>query len=338
MSEKNWREFSAAETADFEQPVLISSAFQKLIEEAEPEDSKALRLQVEPSACEKTVCSYETADPLGEKKYCITPYLVHQYENRVLLITTGKCLSYCRYCFRRGLTARSQSYIGDGELKAVTDYIKSKPQVTEILVSGGDPLSGGFKKLERVLKKLRAVKDDLLIRLCTRAPIFAPELFTEELLHLLKKTKPLWLIPHINHPAELGKEQTNALNACIEAGIPIQSQTVLLKGVNDNEKTLIKLFHKLTCMGIKPGYLFQLDPAAGTSHFRVPLKEALDLWERTEPKLSGLSRPQFAADLPGGGGKFPLSALIYSKKIIEQKEDSSFSALGADGVIHKYTY
>lgn len=338
MSEKNWREFSAAETADFEQPVLISSAFQKLIEEAEPEDSKALRLQVEPSACEKTVCSYETADPLGEQKYCITPYLVHQYENRVLLITTGKCLSYCRYCFRRGLTARSQSYIGDGELKEVTGYIKSKPQVTEILVSGGDPLSGGFKKLEKVLDGLRTIKEDLLIRLCTKAPIFAPELFTEELLHLLKKAKPLWLIPHINHPAELGKEQTNALNACIEAGIPIQSQTVLLKGVNDNEKTLIKLFHKLTCMGIKPGYLFQLDPAAGTSHFRVPLEEALELWERVEPKLSGLSRPQFAADLPGGGGKFPLSALIYSKKIIEQKEDSSFSALGADGVIHKYTY
>ena len=338
MSEKNWREFSAAETADFEQPVLISSAFQKLIQEAEPEDSKALRLQVEPSVCEKTFCPYETADPLGEQKYCISPYLVHQYENRVLLITTGKCLSYCRYCFRRGLTARSQDFIGEEELKTVIGYIKENPSITEILVSGGDPLSGSFKKLETVLKKLRAVKDDLLIRLCTRAPIFVPELFTEELLNLLKKTKPLWLIPHINHPAELGKEQKRALNACIEAGIPIQSQTVLLKGVNDNEKTLIKLFHKLTCMGIKPGYLFQLDPAAGTSHFRVPLKEALDLWERVEQKLSGLSRPQFAADLPGGGGKFSLSALIYSKKIIEQKENSSFSAIGVDGIIHKYTY
>ena len=338
MSEKNWREFSAAETADFEQPVLISSAFQKLIEEAEPEDSKALRLQVEPSAGEKIVFSYETSDPLGEKKYCITHYLVHQYENRVLLITTGKCLSYCRYCFRRGLTARSQDFIGEEELKTVIGYIKKNPSITEILVSGGDPLSGGFKKLETVLKKLRAVKDDLLIRLCTRAPIFAPELFTEELLNLLKKTKPLWLIPHINHPAELGKEQKNALNACIEAGIPIQSQTVLLKGVNDDENTLIKLFHSLACMGIKPGYLFQLDPAAGTSHFRVPLKEALELWESVEQKLSGLSRPQFAADLPGGGGKFPLSALIYSKKIIEQKKDSSFTALGVDDVIHKYTY
>ena len=140
MSEKNWREFSAAETADFEQPVLISSAFQKLIEESEPEDSKALRLQVEPSACEKTACSYETADPLGEKKYCISPYLVHQYENRVLLITTGKCLSYCRYCFRRGLTARSQDFIGEEELKTVIGYIKKNPSITEILVSGGDPL------------------------------------------------------------------------------------------------------------------------------------------------------------------------------------------------------
>ncbi|UTY32627.1 KamA family radical SAM protein [Treponema putidum] len=338
MDEKNWREFSAKETADFKQPVLISSAFQKLIEEAEPEDSKALRLQVEPSADEKTVFSYETSDPLGEKKYCITHYLVHQYENRVLLITTGKCLSYCRYCFRRGLIARSQDFISDKELKTVIDYIEKNPCITEILVSGGDPLSGGFEKLKNVLENLRAIKDDLLIRLCTRAPIFAPELFTKELLHLLKKTKPLWLIPHINHPAELGKEQRRALKACIEAGIPIQSQTVLLKGVNDDENTLIKLFHSLACMGIKPGYLFQLDPAAGTSHFRVPLKKALKLWEKVEPKLSGLSRPQFAADLPEGGGKFSLSALIYSKKIIEQKEDSSFRALGMDGIIHKYTY
>ncbi|UTC75079.1 KamA family radical SAM protein [Treponema sp. OMZ 792] len=338
MREKNWREFSAAETADFEQPVLISSAFQKLIEEAEPQDARALRLQVEPSVHEKTACPYETSDPLGEQKYCISPYLVHQYENRVLLITTGTCLSYCRYCFRRGLTARSQNYIGAEELKEVTGYIKKNPQVTEVLVSGGDPLSGGFEKLERVLRELRSIKNDLLIRLCTRAPIFAPELFTGKLLRLLKQVSPLWLIPHINHPAELGKEQKRALKTCIEAGIPIQSQTVLLKGVNDNEKTLVNLFHGLACMGIKPGYLFQLDPAAGTSHFRVPLGEALELWEKAEAKLSGLSRPQFAVDLPEGGGKFPLSALLYSKKIIEQKAGTGFKAVGIDGVIHKYTY
>ncbi|UTC66985.1 MULTISPECIES: KamA family radical SAM protein [unclassified Treponema] len=338
MREKNWREFSAAETADFEQPVLISSAFQKLIEEAEPEDAQALRRQVEPSVHEKTACPYETSDPLGEQKYCIRPYLVHQYENRVLLITTGKCLSYCRYCFRRGLTARSQNYIGVEELKEVTAYIENNPQVTEILVSGGDPLSGGFEKLKTVLKSLRAIKNDLLIRLCTRAPIFAPELFTEGLLQLLKEVRPLWLIPHINHPAELGKEQKKALKTCIDSGIPVQSQTVLLKGINDDEKTMVKLFHSLACMGIKPGYLFQLDPAAGTSHFRVPLKEALTLWEKTAPRLSGLSRPQFAADLPEGGGKFPLSALIYSKRIMEQKEGGAFSALGVDNVIHKYTY
>ena len=133
-----------------------------------------------------------------------------------------------------------------------------------------------------------------MIRLCTRAPVFAPELFTEELLNLLKKTKPLWLIPHINHPAELGKEQTNALNACIEAGIPIQSQTVLLKGVNDNEKTLIKLFHKLTCMGIKPGYLFQGDLAPGTAHFRVPIDEGIKLYENLRYELSGLSLPVYS--------------------------------------------
>lgn len=345
MIEKNWRECSAKQTAECGLPVLISPAFKKLIEEAEAEstlnparlkDADALRLQVEFSEKEKNSAPYESADPLGEKNYCVTPYLVHQYENRVLLLTTGKCFSYCRYCFRRGFTARNHGFITGNETDAVCRYIRENPHVTEILVSGGDPLTGGFANVEALLCALRAVKQNLIIRLCTRAPIFAPELFTPQVLKLLQKSRPLWLILHINHPAELGVEQKRALTACIDSGIPIQSQTVLLKGVNDDEETLVVLFHTLTCMGIKPGYLFQLDAAAGTSHFRVPLKDALNLWKLLEKRLSGLSRPQFAADLPGGGGKFPLSALVTAEKIIEKENASSFSAVGIDGLTHKY--
>lgn len=345
MNKKNWRKCSANQIAELKLPVLISPAFKKLIEKTEyrktPENLKAalaLRRQVEFSEQEKYTEFYETADPLGEQKYCITPYLVHQYENRVLLLVTGKCLSYCRYCFRRGFTARSKGCITKKELDTVCGYISQNPKITEILVSGGDPLTCTFDKLQTVLTSLRNIRKNLIIRLCTRAPIFAPELFTDSLIDMLRKCRPIWLIPHINHPAELAEEQISALSACIEAGIPIQSQTVLLRGINDDSEILIKLFHTLTCIGIKPGYLFQLDAAAGTSQFRVPLNNALNLWKTIEGKLSGLSRPQFAVDLPDGGGKFPLSAIASYEKITEKFQNGSFSAIGVDGLIHKYTY
>lgn len=346
MNEKNWRNLSAQQTIDAEQPVLISPAFNALIKQAETEAKKnpeyrkyaeALRRQVEFSEAETYIADYETADPLGEQKYCVTPYLVHQYENRVLLLTTGKCLAYCRYCFRRGFTARRKGCIAPEELQTVCSYISAQPQITEVLVSGGDPLSCEFDTLKTILTALRNLRQNLIIRLCTRSPIFAPELFTPPLTALLRSCRPLWLIPHINHPAELGTAQKAALTSCIEAGIPVQSQTVLLRGINDSIETLVALFHTLTCLGIKPGYLFQLDAAAGTSHFRVPLKNALDLWKILEKKLSGLSCPQFAADLPGGGGKFSLSALISSEKIVEKYDNCTFSAIGTDNCIHKYT-
>ncbi len=336
IANNNWRKAKSCDHSKYAQPILISPAFRKLIETATGEDKESLRKQVEFSSSEKKVGNYETADPLGEQKYCITPYLVHQYDNRVLLLSTGKCLAYCRYCFRRGFTARQESYINDEELNKVCAYISDNPEIEEILVSGGDPMSGGFKNLKRVLTALRKNSEKLIIRLCSRSPIFAPELFTEEVLALLEDCKPLWLIPHINHSAELGEAQRKAFSDCQRHGIAIQSQTVLLKGVNDKPETLIKLFNELTRLGIKPGYLFQLDLAAGTAHFRVPLKEAMQIWKVLERKLSGLSRPHFAVDLPNGGGKFQLSALSLSDKIIEKKADGSFSAIGCDGQLYEY--
>ncbi len=332
----DWRNLTTTEQSEYEQPIFISPAFKKLINQASKEDAKALRRQVEFSPLEKNISQQEIADPLGEHKYCVRPYLVHQYENRVLLLTTPKCLSYCRYCFRRGFTARQGNFINDREIKVVCKYIKENPQIKEILVSGGDPLSGGIKNLKNLLQALRNSSSKLIIRLCTRSPIFAPELFTAELLAFLKTIKPLWIIPHINHPAELGEAQRLAFTQISECGIPMQSQTVLLKNVNDSPEILIALFNELTCIGIKPGYLFQLDMAAGTKHFRVPLKEALSIWKILEKKLSGLSRPQFAVDLPNGGGKFSLSALTTMEKIVKKDLEGNFSAIGIDGEIYNY--
>lgn len=334
---ENWRSDTCSDTR-IRLPEQVSPAFKGLIASAEPTAACALRRQVVASNEECSFSCEERSDPLGESRYCVTPYLVHQYPNRVLLLSTGRCISYCRYCFRREFTARSSGFISDERIETVCAYLTEHNEVQEVLVSGGDPMSGSLGEIRHLLECLRSIRSDLLIRLCTRAPIFAPELFTEEVIALLRSVRPLWVIAHINHPAELGKSQRNALSSCIDSGLPVQSQTVLLNGVNDDPSTLAELFHALVCMGIKPGYLFQTDLAHGTAHFRVPLDRAACIWKALQRRLSGLSLPQFAVDLPNGGGKFPLSALIRYGDIIAPLKDNRFSARGIDGKIYTYPH
>lgn len=336
MDQTDWRKSTGTDTVEL--PEHISPAFRKLIAAADTEAAAALRRQVVKTAAENTAEPHEIADPLGEARYCITPYLVHQYPNRVLLLTTGRCISYCRYCFRREFTARTSGFITPEQIETVAAYVERNPQITEILVSGGDPMSGTYQQVCSVLHRIRIIRPNLIIRLCTRAPVFAPELFTPQLITVLQQMRPLWLIPHINHPAELGKEQIAALTACINNGIPVQSQTVLLRRVNDSADILADLFHRLTCLGVKPGYLFQTDMARGTADFRVPLDRAAELWKALKMKLSGLSLPQFAVDLPAGGGKFPLSALIAAEAVVTPLSDNSFSARGLDGAVYRYPH
>ena len=208
------------------------------------------------------------------------------------------------------------------ETPEVLRYLTEHTEVEEVLVSGGDPFSAPFPEGAALLEQIRRIRPSLLIRLCTRAPVFAPELFSAEKTGVLRGFRPLWLIPHINHPAELGPAQRECLTSFVDAGIPVQSQTVLLRGVNDCAETLHGLFHALVCLGVKPGYLFQCDLAPGTAHFRVPLARAAALWKELRAGLSGLSLPKFAVDLPGGGGKFPLEAAVFAADI------ESFSADG----------
>ena len=334
-ADDDWR---TADEAAAQLPEHITPPFQKLIDSAEPRAADALRRQVSASDAEWDVAEAERADPLGEARYCVTPYLVHQYPNRALLLTTGRCLAYCRYCFRREFTARASGFLSDEQIRQALGYLRTHPEIREILVSGGDPMSGSVEQLSGLLTQLRAVSPQLLIRLCTRAPIFAPELFTDELITLLRAVRPLWVIAHINHPAELGTAQRNALLRCVDSGIPVQTQTVLLQGINDNPDILTELFHALVCMGIKPGYLFQMDLARGTANFRVPLERAANIWNALRTQLSGLSLPQFAVDLPGGGGKFPLSALILHDAIVSPLHDGRFSARGIDGKVYTYPH
>lgn len=338
VSVEDWRTEPLQPTGPATLPSGIPAAYASLIDGARSEEARAaLCAQIKPSEREKTVLPCENADPLGEKRYCVTPHLVHQYPNRVLLLATGRCLGYCRYCFRRNFTARNEGFLDIAELTTVCEYLGANSAIREILVSGGDPMSGTFEELRTILDAIRLARPDILIRLCTRAPIFAPELFTPSLVAYFRSLRPFWLIPHINHGAELGDNQVRAISACIDSGIPIQSQTVLLRGVNDSSLVLSELFHTLVCLGVKPGYLFQCDLAPGTSHFRVSLDRGLAIWSELRTLLSGLSLPVYAVDLPCGGGKIPLSVLALSGTVTRNQDKKGFSAVGIDGKVYTYT-
>ncbi|HPX26704.1 MAG TPA: KamA family radical SAM protein [Treponemataceae bacterium] len=307
-------------------PFTLTPFIKKLLSRLEAENCisslAAIRAQVYKSDKESFISPEELPDPLGEHCYKVTHRLVHQYKNRALLLSTGTCFAYCRHCFRRNFAGRGEGWITEAELDEVCSYLTSHKEIEEILISGGDPLTVSDEVLESLFIRLREARPGILLRLCTRALFFAPERLTPSLISLLQKSKPLWVIPHINHPAEISAasapESRSAIDTLINAGIPVQSQTVLLSGVNDDVKTLHTLFHDLVCLGVKPGYLFQTDLAQGTSHFRVPLEKAVKLYEELRKDLSGLSTPVFAVDLPGGGGKFNLLQLnndFYDTKV-----------------------
>lgn len=331
----NWRKTKSREYSDNILSELISSEFLDLIENTQDEHAKAaLKKEVFFDEAELEVGKTESADPLGEHHYEVFPFLVHQYKNRILLLSTGRCFSHCRYCFRKSYTARPKGFLTKDEIGQVIRYLKENPNIDEILISGGDALATSKEDLVFLLENLRKTSDRLVLRICTRAPIFAPSLFDSELLTILKNAKPLWVIPHINLPQELGKPQRKALDDILNCGLPMQSQSVLLKGINDDARILVDLFHTLTMLGIKPGYLFQLDMAFGTEHFRVPLSRALKLWEDVKQELSGLSTPVFAVDLLDGGGKFPLSFVGMQHSFVYDGKESITAQRGRKTYIY----
>jgi lysine 2,3-aminomutase len=191
------------------------------------------------------------------------------------------------------------------ELEPVLAYLAGHPEIREILLSGGDPLTASDEQLEWLSQGLRSVKL-LSLRICTRLPITVPARIKPELVRLLSRFQPLRMAVHINHPLELSPESRRALNVITETGIPVLVQTVLLKGVNDNAETLITLFRECRELGLVPYYLFQLDLAPGTAHFRVPLKRGLGLYRELKTGLAASLLPAYAVDLPGGGGKIRL--------------------------------
>jgi lysine 2,3-aminomutase len=286
--------------------------------------------QALPSPLENCSTMDEARDPLGETRHRVLPRLVHQYPSRLLVRATGECPLFCRYCFRRSLLKGQRSWLDKKIISSIHAYLSSHPEIREVLVSGGDPLTASDDRLEELFDAIRRAGPAIVIRLCTRTPVCLPSRVTPDLVDLLRRSKPLKLILHINHPREISGEFLSSLEAIQTAGLPVRSQSVLLKGINDTAETLEELFSSLSRQGVEPYYLFQGDLAAGTSHFRVPLSKGLELYRQLRQRLSGLELPRYAVDAPEGGGK------LYLPESVIGLEGRMWILEGPDGLRHCY--
>jgi lysine 2,3-aminomutase len=284
---------------------------------AKPNIDDPIRKLCIPDPREVTVTVLETIDPLGASRYEVCPRMVHQYKDRVLLLTNGACDGYCRHCFRRNWVARPEGFITEEEMVTVTAYLQKHTEVREILLSGGDLLTASDDKIFWLLSKLKEAERTLLLRIGSRVPVTNPERITPELVELLSRFKPLRLVLHLNHPRELAAEVRQALELFVQAGIPVHTQTVLLKGINDDVETLAELFRESLNLGINPYYLLQGDLAPGTSHLRVNLLQGINLYKELKAHISGLAYPHYALDLPGGGGKI----MLHEGSILAEREN-----------------
>ncbi|NPB06684.1 MAG: KamA family radical SAM protein [Aquificae bacterium] len=286
-------------------PFAVTPYYLSLINPEDPEDP--LRRQVVPRVEEVNPRLQRDASENPFNEESSLPGLTHRYPDRVLMVVSNFCVSYCRHCMRKRLFKegpRSRSY---EELKRMIEYVRRRESVREVLISGGEPLALPLEKLEFILKELRSIPHLEVIRIGTRLPVFAPMRFYDErLLALLERYGPIWIATHFNHPNELTPYAEEAVERLLRAGVPVFNQTVLLKGVNDEPEVLERLFRGLIRMKVKPQYLFHCDPVKGVLHFRTSVRKGLEIVRRLRGRLSGYAIPVYALDLPGGKGKVPL--------------------------------
>ena len=285
-----------------------------------------MRRQFMPTLYELEREPMESDDPLYEDRFRISSKLIHRYKNRVLLLVTNFCPVNCRYCFRRYYKGEDRDVISKEELEKAAEYIAKHLEVSEILLSGGDPLTLSDSRLNGIISRLRSSRKDIVIRVGSRILSVLPDRITDSLLDIFKKHKPLWFISHFNHPKELTARALEKVGALIDAGIPVLNQSVLLRGINDAVQVLAELFETLVRNRVKPYYIFQCDLASGVSHFRVPIERGFAIMEELRERLSGISMPDYALDLPGGGGKVSLFSVDIKREgsnyIIRKNGDS----------------
>jgi lysine 2,3-aminomutase len=265
-----------------------------------------IRRQVIPTDQELVSFDAEMADSLAEDAHSPVPGLVHRYPDRVLMLVTTQCASYCRFCTRSRIVGDPHAQFGSADYERQLAYIAATPQVRDVLLSGGDPLIISQKVLDGLLKRLRAIPHVEVIRIGTRVPVFLPQRVTDDLVAMLRQYHPLWMNIHFNHPKEITPEVEAALARLADAGIPLGSQTVLLAGVNDCPNVIIALVQKLVKNRVRPYYIYQCDLVHGAGHFRTPVAKGIEIMEALRGHTSGFAVPTFVIDAPEGGGKVPV--------------------------------
>jgi lysine 2,3-aminomutase len=285
-------------------PLAITPYYLSLINTADATDP--VRMQSVPAAEELTMACAGMEDPLEEHEHSVVPGLVHRYPDRVLMVLTDVCPMLCRHCTRKREWRNGSWVRSMAEINAMLDYIRHHPEVRDVIISGGDPLTLATARLEEVLKGLKRIQHVEMVRIGTRCPVVLPQRIDAELCNMLSRYGPIWLNTHFNHPRELTPEAAAAIDRLLRAGVPVNNQSVLLKGVNDSLEVQRKLCQALLHAKARPYYLFQCDSVQGTEHFWTPVETGIKIMEGLRGFTSGLAIPTYVIDLPHGGGKIPV--------------------------------
>jgi lysine 2,3-aminomutase len=321
-------ELSAAERRAFAESahlfrVAITPHYAALMD---PHDHNCpIRRQAIPAPGELAVRDFELDDPLAEEGHMPVAGLTHRYPDRVLLYASHNCPVYCRHCTRKRKVSDPTTAASKAQLDAAIGYIRDTPQVRDVLVSGGDPLTLSDQRLGAILDALADIAHVEVIRVGTRNPVTLPQRITEGLCEVLERARPVYLHTHFNHPRELGPGARAALGQLLDAGCVLGNQMVLLRGVNDDPEIVLELNRRLLASGCRPYYMLQCDMARGITHFRTPLQTGLGIIEHLRGRIGGMGIPDFVVDLPGGGGKIELTPdYIVSRESCEGGERVTF--------------
>jgi lysine 2,3-aminomutase len=265
-----------------------------------------IRLQSVPKLGELTIREMDLEDPLAEERDMPVPGITHRYPDRVLFYTTHNCPVYCRHCTRKRKVADPSSSSANKQLEDGLAYIEKTKTIRDVVISGGDALSNSDDRLEYIISRLRAMDHIEVFRIGTRNLVTLPQRVTDSFAQMLTKYHPVFVHTHFNHPKECTQEAFDAVAKLVNAGCVVNNQMVLLKGVNDDPKTVMELNHKLLMMRVRPYYIFQCDMSQGISHFRTPIEKGLEIIESLRGWTSGMAVPHYVIDAPGGGGKIPM--------------------------------
>ncbi len=311
--------------------IALTPAVARLIERNDPADPVAR--QYVPDARELVRDPAEDADPIGDKLKSPLAGLVHRYRDRVLIKLVSVCAVYCRFCFRREMVGPGAGALGETEFAAALDYIRARPEIWEVVLTGGDPLVLSARRLAETTRALAAIPHVKILRWHTRLPAAAPERVTKAMATALTRghDKTVYVALHANHPRELTREARAACRRLIDRGVAMVSQSVLLKGVNDDADTLEALMRAFVETRVKPYYLHHGDLAPGTAHLRTTIAEGQALMRELRRRLSGLALPTYVLDIPGAHGKVPIGPAYLSAR-----PQGGYDVADPEGIAHAY--